>query len=268
MKDILRQVVVIATFVLTLVLNGLASSGTLGGLSIGDISDLFNIYFVPASLTFAIWGVIYFGLGAFVVYHTLPSQRENPYMRRIGWLFVISNIANTAWILLFQSLMFVVSVFAMFALLATLIAIYLRLDIGKPVSRVTYWLIQVPFSIYMAWITIAAIANVSQALFANGYESLFGISGDIWAIIMLVIGTGIISAVIYLGRNVAYALTAVWALAGIVIAQYTPANCVGPVAIGAIIVVLGIMGFSLWEARKSEPDLPTNDTSSMATAAR
>lgn len=266
MKDILRQFIVIVTFVLTLVINGFASSGALFGASIGDISDLFDIYFVPANLTFSIWGVIYLGLTAFVVYQALPSQRSNPYVKRISWLFVISNLFNTAWILLFQNYMFIASVPVMFAILATLIAIYLRLDIGQPVSRATTWLLQVPFSIYLAWITIAAIANVSQALFANGYESLFGISGDIWAVVMLVIGTAIISTVVYLGRNIAYALTAVWALAGIVIAQYTPANYVGPVAIGAIVVVLSILGFSLWKARKAQPGLPSESSASMAAA--
>lgn len=266
MKDILRQFVVIVTFAITLVINGLASSGALGGTPQGEISNALPIYFVPANLTFSIWGLIYLGLTAFVVYQALPSQRSNPYVKRISWLFVVSNILNTVWLLLFQNLLFWASVVVMFAILGTLIAIYQQLDIGKSVSRTTYWLLQVPFSIYLAWITIAAIANVAHTLFANGYENLFGVGGDIWAIIMLVIGTAIISAVVYLGRNVAYALTAVWALAGIVIAQYTPANCVGPVAIGAIIVVLGILGFSLWEARRSQSGRPSSGSTGMAAA--
>jgi len=141
----------------------------------------------------------------------------------------------------------------MAAILLTLIAIYLRLDIGASVSRGVRWLAQIPFSIYLAWITIATIANVSQALFASGYESLFGIDGASWAAIMLVVGTGIISAVIYRGRgNIAYALTAVWAIVGIVFKQ-SETPLVAGTAAAMIVVILAVLLFSLWQNRRPAP---------------
>jgi hypothetical protein len=252
MNNILRQIIVIVTFAATLVVNGLASSGALGGRAIGDISDSFPIYFVPAGLTFSVWGVIYLALTAFVVYQALPSQRENATIKKISWLFVFSNIVNMGWLLAFQGEQFLLSLPFMLVLLGSLIAIYLRLDIGKSVSRATYWLLQVPFSIYMAWITIATIANVSQALYASGVTEL-GLGGPAWAAIMIAVGTVVISAVIYTGRgNIAYGLTTVWAIAGIVIKQAERSELVGAAAIIAIVVILAVLAFSLWQNRRPE----------------
>ena len=251
MNSILRQILVIVVYAVTLVINSLASTGALGGQPTGEISNAYPIYFVPANLTFAIWGVIYLALTAFVVFQALPAQRENPVVKRISGLFVLSSLANALWLVLFQDLQFWLSVPVMLALLGMLITIYRRLDVGKAVSRGTYWLMQVPFSIYLAWITIATIANVAQALFASGVTEL-GLGGPAWAAIMLVVGTVIISAVIVRGRgNIAYALTTVWAIAGIVIKQ-SETPLVAGTALLMIVVIVAVLVYSLWQGRRPE----------------
>lgn len=252
MNAVLRQIIVVITYFVTLVINGMASSGALGGTPTGEISNAYPIYFVPANLTFSIWGVIYFGLTAFVVYQALPSQRENKLIKQITWPFVISNFANTVWLVLFQSEQFLLSVPVMLLILGMLLTIYLRMGMGQAVSRATYWLIQVPFSIYLGWITIATIANVSQTLFAAGYTDL-GLGGATWAAIMIGIGTVIISAVIVHGKgNIPYALTTIWAIAGIIIKQAERSSLVGGAAIAAIVVIVLVLGISLWQNRKPE----------------
>ncbi len=55
----------------------------------------------------------------------------------------------------------------MFLLLASLIAIYLRLGIGKSSAQLSEKLaVHLPFSVYLGWITIASIANVSDIISA------------------------------------------------------------------------------------------------------
>ncbi|GAB4576176.1 MAG: tryptophan-rich sensory protein [Anaerolineae bacterium] len=251
MNAVLRQIIVVVTYVVTLVINGMASSGALGGTPTGEVSNAYPIYFVPANLTFAIWGVIYTALTAFVIYQALPSQRDNPLIKRITWPFVISNFANTVWLVLFQSLQFVLSVPVMLLILGMLLTIYLRMGMGQAVSRATYWLVQVPFSIYLGWITIATIANVSQTLYAAGYTEL-GLGGPVWAAIMIAVGTVIISAVIVHGRgNIPYALTTVWAIIGIVIAQGPRSTLVGGTAIAAIAVILAVLVYSRWQRQQA-----------------
>ena len=109
-KGTVRQIIVVLTTIATIVVNGLANVLPLNGQGTGEISNRFDIYFVPANLTFSVWGVIYLGLAAFAVYQALPAQRENAVLLRVGWLFVLSSVANAGWLLLFQSELFVASV--------------------------------------------------------------------------------------------------------------------------------------------------------------
>ena len=86
MKDITRQILVILSVLVTLVVNILANALPLNGQNTGQISDRFNVYFVPAGYVFSIWGFIYIGLIAYAIFQALPSQRENPRLRRVGYL--------------------------------------------------------------------------------------------------------------------------------------------------------------------------------------
>ena len=101
-KDIVRQVVNLLATVATITINGLANALPLNGQTTGEISDRFDVYFVPAGYVFSIWGLIYLALSAFAVYQALPAQRENPHLRRIGYLFALSCVANSAWIFLWH----------------------------------------------------------------------------------------------------------------------------------------------------------------------
>ena len=84
MKDTIRQILVVLSVLATIIVNFLAVSLPLNGLNTGEISDRFKVYFVPAGYVFSIWGLIYIGLIAYAVYQALPSQRENPRLRKTG----------------------------------------------------------------------------------------------------------------------------------------------------------------------------------------
>jgi len=73
---------------------------------------------------------------------------------------------------------------------------------------------------------------------------------------MIAIGTVIISAVIYTGRgNIAYALAAIWAVAGLALAQWERSTLVGGAAVAAIVVIVAVLAYSLWQSR-SRPAAP------------
>src|SRR5574338_1246700 len=131
MKDMLRQIAVIVSTLTTLVVNGLANALPLNGQNTGQISDRFDVYFVPAGYVFSIWGIIYLGLIAFGIFQALPAQRENPRLRATGWWIVLSGLANSTWIFLWHYQQFPLTVVVMLVLLASLIIIYLRLGIGR-----------------------------------------------------------------------------------------------------------------------------------------
>jgi hypothetical protein len=205
--------------------NGLAGSTTIiGGRNTAQISDANPTLITPAGYVFSIWGVIYVLLGVFAVYQALPSQRGSQFQSRIGWLFVLSSIANMVWLFLWQSLLLVASTVLMFLLLSTLILIYLRLGVGKSKATIREKLaVHLPFSVYLGWITIASIANVAVTLVSVGWAG-FGISQATWATLVVVVALLISILVLVTRRDLAYALVIIWALVGIAAKQSgTPA---------------------------------------------
>jgi hypothetical protein len=215
MKNTLRQVIVILTILATITINILANALPINGLNTGQISDNFHVYFVPAGYVFSIWGIIYIGLIAYAVYQALPAQRLNPRLQATGWWVVLGGLANSMWIFLWHYQQFVATLGAMLILLATLIAVYLRLGIGRTkVTTGETWAVRVPFSIYLGWITVATVANISDVLDFVGWNQ-FGISDAAWMVIILGAVLVIAGLMNFLRRDVAYAGVLLWALAGI-----------------------------------------------------
>ena len=229
----------IIAFVLTVLVNGLAGSTTLlGGRFTAEISDMYPTLITPAGYVFSIWGVIYILLGIFVVFQALPSEKGKDYQNRIGWLFVLSSLLNIFWLFLWQYEYLSLSVVLMFLLLATLIAIYLRLNIGKSaVSLREKLAVHLPFSVYLGWITIASIANVAVFLVSENWDG-FGISQETWATLIIIIALLITLLVIVTRRDVAYGLVIIWALVGIAVKQSENQNIVVIAEISAIIIAV------------------------------
>ncbi|MDH7484839.1 MAG: tryptophan-rich sensory protein [Anaerolineae bacterium] len=249
-KDIVRQWVNVLALVVTFVINSLAAALPLGGLTTGEISDLFPVYFTPANYVFRIWFLIYAALFGFIVYQALPSQRENPRLRRVGYLFVLSALANTVWLLLWHFWRFPLSLVAMIVLLLTLIVIYLRLGIGRTrVSTAETWLVRVPFSIYLGWITVATIANATTVLQYFNWSG-WGLSPQVWTVIMLAAAT-VIGALVSLRRgDAAYMLVLVWAFAGIAVKHAaTPVVAIAAWVAAALAAVMLVVGVLLKRAR-------------------
>ena len=240
-----RQIANVVAYVAVVVVNILANALPLNGQTTGEIANRFPVFFVPAGFTFIIWGVIYLFLGGFTVFQALPSQRENPNVARIGYLFVLASAANIAWLFLWHFNLFAFSLLAMFTLLGSLIAIYLRLDIGRRrVTTAENWTVHVPFSVYLAWITVATIANVTIVLFLAGWDG-FGLAPEIWAAIMLAVGAIITLAVIITRTGVAFTLVILWAYAGIAVKQIASpvvfATAIGTAALLAVALVIAVL---------------------------
>jgi benzodiazapine receptor len=250
-KDITRQVLVVITLLFMLTANGLAVALPLNGQTTGAISESFKVIFVPAGYVFSIWGLIYLFLIGFTVYQALPSQRENPLLQKVGFLVALSNMLNGVWILFWQYNHYVWTMVIMLGLLATLIAIFLRLEIGKrKFSTVEKWLVSIPFSVYLGWITVATIANATALLKYLGWSG-WGIDAQIWTIILLGAGV-IISAMMSFNRkDIAYALVLVWAFTGIAVKWLG----VYPAVVVSAFVAVGFVLLFLVIARLRKPAL-------------
>lgn len=211
-----RRFANIAAFIVVVIINSLAGATTIiGGRNTAQVSNSFPTLITPAGYVFSIWGIIYILLGVFVVYQALPSQHGKIFQSRIGWLFVLSSLANAVWLFLWQMEFLVISVPVMLLLLSCLILIYIRVGIGKrnapPMEKLAVY---VPFSVYLSWITIASIANVAAALVSLNWGG-FGVSTEIWAALIVILVLIITILVIVTRKDIAFALVIIWALVGI-----------------------------------------------------
>jgi len=255
-KDKLRQWVNLLAVIATILINGLANALPLNGQTTGEISDRFQVYFVPAGYVFSIWGLIYVGLLAFAIYQALPAQRDNPRLRRIGYLFALACLANIAWLFLWHYELFPLTLLAMVPLLLFLIAIYLRLEVGRAqVAATEKWLVHVPFSIYLGWITVATIANVTAVLDYVNWSG-WGIGAEAWTVIMLVAGVGIASAMSLTRGDVAYMLVIVWAFVGIAIKHSGTPVVAAAAWVTAALVALMLVAGTLVRKGRTQPPAP------------
>ncbi len=245
------QIVNIIAVVAVIVMNILSSALPLNGRSVESISDALPSYFTPAGYTFAIWGLIYSALLGFGIYQALPAQRERPFLAKIGWLFALSTVFNIAWLFSWHYGVYLLSILFMVGLLVTLIAIYLRLNIGRRDASLTMadkLLYQAPFSLYLGWITVATIANIASVTNYWGWNGL-GIAQPIWSAIMMSVAVVVAGVLLINRRNLAYAGVLVWALFGIR-AAYPDVAIVANTAVIAAgsVLVLALLGY--WRTRR------------------
>ncbi len=260
-RDTIRQIAVWAAVVATIIVNGLAGSSTaLNGQLTGDVANRYlgsNLW-LPAGYVFAIWGLIYLGFIAYAVYQSLPSQRVNPRLRAIGAPFIISCLANIVWLFFFQyssnpdpagspnKALLVASVVAMLVLLVCLITIYMRLRGGEPkITNGERWAVRLPFSIYLGWITVATVANISHVLTASGWTGQ-PLPSLVWLIIMFLVALVVAGLMAFTRRDVAYLLVLVWAFVGIAV-NYT--EMIG-VVISAALAALIVLAFAVLVAAR------------------
>lgn len=245
MKDILRQIANLISTLIALTVNILASALPLNGQNTGEISDRFQVYFVPAGYVFAIWFLIFIGWLVFAVYQFLPAQKESPRLRRLGYLFAISGLFNAAWLFAWHYNYFGLSVLLMLTLLGLLIASYLRLDVNRvSVSRSERWSVDIPVSIYLGWITVATVANITSWLYSVDWNG-FGISAPVWAVIMIVVASIVGLLMALARRDAAYLFVLVWSFIGIAVKQADVANVAVTAWIGAgAMLILAVYGLT------------------------
>jgi len=237
------QIINIFGFLVVLLVNGLANALPLGGNSTGEISDLYPNLFTPAGLTFSIWGVIYLALAVFIVYQgrDLFSKKKikMPYLQAIGGYFLLSCLANAGWLFAWHYRQALLSLAVMLFLLFSLIMIYLKLDIGKkPVDSATRYFVHLPFSLYLGWITVATIANISAVLVHYQWGG-WGLSEVFWTIVVILAGTVIALINIFKRGDIPYSAVILWAYLGIIIKRYS----VSDQPIMSIVYVTGLAMF-------------------------
>ncbi|MBW6515931.1 MAG: hypothetical protein K0B81_04845 [Candidatus Cloacimonetes bacterium] len=227
-KSLLRkikviQVINIIGFLGMLIINALANILPIGGKGTGELSAQYPNLFVPAGYTFSIWGLIYLMLLCFTIYQARDlfsnSRKSEELHNKVGLFFFITCLLNIGWIFAWHYELVLFSVIIMLLLLDSLISLYLKLGIGKnDFTLIERLFVQIPFSLYLGWITIAIVANITAFLVNIGW-SRFGLSEWFWFWLVILVCV-IIEIIVFIKRkDVVFNLVAIWAFIGILVAN-------------------------------------------------
>jgi hypothetical protein len=241
-------------FIAFVVFNLLANIIPYGGVTTAYVSDFYANLIAPSGLTFAIWGAIYILVGLFAVYQTRGYKPE--LTAGIGYWFVLSCIFNIAWLFLWQYFEIPLTLIIMVLLFVCLLIIYLRQGAYTGFTKENT-IERVPFSVYLGWISVATIANVTALLVylnpalvdrsvsppvvnISVYE--LGIPQDVWAILIILVATMLCLLVLFTRRDIAYSLVFEWAFLGIVIKRLSDYVSVATAAaLGMVVILIGMI---------------------------
>lgn len=235
------QIITVLTTVVTIGVNILANALPLNGLNTGEISDRFEIYFVPAGYVFSIWGLIYLGLLAYTVFQALPAQADNNTLKKIAPYYWLGNTANAIWIFLWHYEVFSWTILFMLLILVSLLLINRNLTKSEGLIK---WLVKLPFSIYLGWISVATVANASQWLYFLNWNG-WGIDADIWAVILLAAASLLGVLMAWLENDNPYGLVLIWAFIGITVSQVGAASVVTAAWVGVGLLGISLIGSSI-----------------------
>lgn len=210
MKKIGLKILTLLGFTQMIAVNSLANILPINGMTTGELSDQLENLFTPQGSTFAIWGVIYFLLLVFILSILVrPFEKITDGLSR---LFIVNTFLNSAWIFAWHYQYLIVSLILMIGLLVNLVKINLLIKTTPNwLDKIT---IQLPFTVYFGWISIATIANFTAVLVGYQWEGI-GTSEELWTSIILVIGIMIALSQVFYFKQIAYVIVIIWAYFGI-----------------------------------------------------
>jgi benzodiazapine receptor len=238
-----RQILIPVLVVTTIVVNVVANIAPFNGITTQAAFSALGIFFRPAPYTFSIWGAIFIALICFAGYQAQPNLAKAKWLDDVMPFFGIATLANIGWLISWHYQQLWPSMFLMVLMLSSLIAIYFKLEIGVyPASARTKYFCHVPFSIYLGWISVAAIANITGALQDSGWFAS-SVTAEAWAITMVLVATMVGFAALLLRRDIALALVVAWGLGGIYVHVVNTAPTLSASAATAIVLLLVLAMF-------------------------
>lgn len=246
--------------VLVLTVNALANILPINGYNTGQISALYPNYFVPAGFTFSIWGVIYLLLIGFVFCSLFAAfgkfnEAAKSAINKAGPYFLATCLLNAGWIIAWHYLYLGISLAIMIAFLVVLLRLYIAIRPMKNQMPFFYrlWTFHV-FVVYLAWISVATIANVTALLVGFGWQG-GPLSPQIWSMIMILVA--LVLGVFMVGKQKqpAFGFVLFWAFWGIYSRQSVDSKMIGYTAGPALSFIFSLTMTILFKTKtKSLPE--------------
>lgn len=244
--------------VLVIVVNYISQVIEFNGVTIGEMSRRYDNLFTPAGYAFSIWGIIFLLLLVYGVYQVRMAYSDKDTsngIARTGPWFILANLLNCTWVIIFAYDHTGLSVLVMLGILFSLIKIILNTNMERwdaPIGIIAF--IWWPICIYSGWIAVATIANVSAYLSKIGWEG--GPLSEIsWTITMIIVATLVNLLIIYRRNMREFALVGIWALLAIFIRHQEDYTSIAYTALSggiALFVAIAVHGY---HNRKTNPFL-------------
>jgi hypothetical protein len=236
-------------FLATLTVNALANILPINGVGTGALSDELPNLFVPAGLTFSIWGLIYLLLALYsgaILYGAFKGRED--WSAKDGLAFPLNMAANIAWIFAWHYRQVWLSLILMLVILGSLVFLSERGAAKSASSGARKFLLGIPIGVYLGWICVATIANVTALLVQLRWDG-FGVDPRAWTVAVIAAGLAVGGLFVFLRGAWAPPLVIVWAYAGIVIKRLqVDRDYSAPVWIAAAASALLLLGAVAWKA--------------------
>lgn len=183
-----------------------------------QVSALHNTLLTPPGFTFAVWGVIYSWLFLFILFQfglfRKKGTGDNPdFIHSISVFFIISCVFNMGWIIAWHYDLITLCFVLIFAMWASLFYAFIRLKKEATNAR-EYFFIQMPFSLYLAWISAAMMINY-LIMIKTAVPGLLGLSETAWSSGLIIALFLLTELILFRYRDFTFAIGALWAFAGI-----------------------------------------------------
>ncbi len=242
--------------ILVIIVNYYSQTIQINNNTIGSLSNEYENLFTPAGYAFAIWGLIFLSLLVYVFFQinrAFFSEKDSDFISKAGPWFIIANVANAAWVVVWLFEYTGISVILMFVMLFSLMKIVLntnmeRWDAPLKIIAFTWW----PICLYAGWITVATIANISAYLSKIGWDGLI-FNKIQWTIIMILVA-GVINILMIYKRNMReFAVVGVWALFAIYVRHQDGNLAIAYSALGSASIILISIAYHGYLNRKTNP---------------
>jgi hypothetical protein len=235
------QILNLITFLVAVAINYFYNTGSTAPNTVGEISDKYENLLTPAGYAFSIWGLIYLMVFLFSVYQArslFAAKADDEFVLNIGSWFILSNMANAAWIVAFTNDLIGLSVILILVFFVSLLKIIVNLNMErwnapKSVIFFIWW----PFSIYFGWLNVALIANLSVYFRSLGWDGS-PFSQSFWALLVLLIAGAIFTAMIWSRNMREYALAGSWGIFAIGMNNWNANQLVAYTAFAVAAVVI------------------------------
>jgi hypothetical protein len=214
----------ILALTLMITLNALANLLPINETTTDELANNYETMFTPAGYTSYIWSAIYAGLILFLIYVGRKLKSETKFAISIisntGIVFLVSCMANVVWIIAWHYQQFMLTTIFIIVLLLSLIDLNARLN---KISRNTktgsnfLWMSKVPFGLYLGWMVIAVVANVSIHLKQYGFETT--LAGSAWTSLMIIMVGMIALWLLARTDSISAAIAIIWGIVGIYVKQ-------------------------------------------------